>query len=175
MDFPAGFPCLPFNDRLGTYTVSVHAPFPRSPFVVQPLIRVRLHIPVGTHKFSVSLRAKYAVPFKTNTVLAALATHPFILFLTLPRILHEAAVLHYRRCLDVYKRPELRHVRWIATHLPLPRLPKAAIGWQHPTLLERRAAYRRHIPIIARRRARRGHHAPTWRPLRANAALPNKS
>jgi hypothetical protein len=131
----------PFNDRLGTYTLSVRAPFPHSHSgVVLPLIRVRLYNRSGTLKFSASLHARHAAPFKTNTVLGVLTTHPFILFLTLPRILYEAAVLHYRRRLDVYKRPEPKPVRW-TTAPPSALTPTkgGGIGWQHPTLLERAA------------------------------------
>jgi Protein of unknown function (DUF1365) len=142
----------PFNDRLGTYTVSVRAPFPHGHSgVVLPLIRIRLHTPSGTLKFSASLRSRHAAPFKTNTVLAVLTTHPFILFLTLPRILYEAAVLHYRRRLSVYKRPEPKPVRW-TTAPPSTLAPGkgGGIGWQHPTLLER-AARRIVTTFLARR------------------------
>jgi hypothetical protein len=143
----------PFNDRLGTYTVSVRAPFSHGRSgVVLPLVRVRLHTPSGTLKLSASLRARNAAPFKTKTVLAALATHPFILFLTLPRILYEAVVLHYRRRLNVYKRPEPKPVRW-TTALPSTLAPAkgGGIGWQPPTLLERAA--RRIVTTFLARRA----------------------
>ena len=142
----------PFNDRLGTYTVSVRAPFPHGHSgAVLPLIRIRLHTPSGTLKFSASLHARHAASFKTNTVLAVLTTHPFILFLTLPRILYEAAVLHYRRRLNVYKRPEPKPVRW-TTAPPSTLAPGkgGGIGWQHPTLLER-AARRIVTTFLARR------------------------
>ena len=143
----------PFNDRLGTYTVSVRAPFPHSHSgVALPLIRIRLHTPSGTLKFSASLRARHGVPFKTNTVLAVLTTHPFILFLTLPRILYEAAMLHYRRRLNVYKRPEPKPVRWTTAPPSSPAPTKGGgIGWQHPTLLERAA--RRIVTTFLARRA----------------------
>jgi Protein of unknown function (DUF1365) len=143
----------PFNDRLGTYTVSVRAPFRNGGSeVVLPQIRIHLHTPTGALKFSASLRVKHAAQFKTSTVLAALATHPFILFLTLPRILRHAAVLHYRRRLDVYKRPEPKPVNWTASPSHGPALAKGGgIGWQQPTLLERAA--RRTVSAFLRRRA----------------------
>ena len=143
----------PFNDRLGTYTVSVRAPFPSGDSdVILPLVRVRLHTPEGALKLSASLRAKYAAPFRTHTVLASLAVHPFILFLTFPRILSEAAVLHYRRRLAVYKRPEPKPVRWTTTpSSSAPTLSKGGgIGWQHPTLLES-AAWSTVNSFLARR------------------------
>ena len=143
----------PFNDRLGTYTVSVRAPFPhRHSGVVLPLIRIRLYNPPGALKFSASLHARHAAPFKTNTVLGALTTYPFILFLTLPRILYEAAVLHYRRRLNVYTRPEPKPVRWTTAPPSALALTKGGgIGWQHPTLLERAA--RRTVSTFLARRA----------------------
>ena len=143
----------PFNDRLGTYTVSVRAPlFHGDSGIALPLIRIHLRSPAGPLKFSASLRARHAAPFKANTVLTALVTHPFILFLTLPRILYQAAVLHYHRRLNVYKRPEPKPVRWTATPSSTPALIKGGgIGWQHPTLLERAA--RRTVSTFLARRA----------------------
>ena len=144
----------PFNDRLGTYTVSIRAPILHdNPGVALPLIRVRLHTPEGPLKFSASLRARRAAPFKANTVLASLVAHPFILFLTLPRILYHAAELHYRRRLNVYKRPEPKPVRWTTGPSSTSATTKGGgIGWQHPTLLERAA--RRIVNTFL---ARRGH------------------
>ncbi|KAH9984716.1 hypothetical protein BJV77DRAFT_1089086 [Russula vinacea] len=152
--FPRAFHVSPFNDRLGTYTVSVRAPlFHGDSGITLPLIRIHLHSPAGPLKFSASLRARHAAPFKANAVLTALVAHPFILFLTLPRILYQAAVLHYRRRLNVYKRPEPKPVRWTtATPSSTPALIKGGgIGWQHPTLLERAA--RRTVSTFLARRA----------------------
>lgn len=61
-------------------------------------------------------------------------------------------MLHYRRRLNVYKRPEPKPVRW--TTAPSSTLAPAkggGIGWQHPTLLERAA--RRIVTIFLARRA----------------------
>ncbi|KAH9957058.1 hypothetical protein BGW80DRAFT_1496306 [Lactifluus volemus] len=69
-----------------------------------------IYTPPGALKFSASLRVKYVSSFRTLTVLAALATHPFILFLTLPRILRQA--VPGRRQLNVYKRLEPNPVSW---------------------------------------------------------------
>lgn len=139
--FLRDFHVSPFNDRNGTYTVSIRAPFPhRNSGVALPLIRVRLHTPTGPLKLSASLRGEYAGLFRTQTVFAALVAYPSILFLTLPRILFQASVLHYRRRLDVYKRPELKPVRWTAAPPSTGvTAPGGGIGWQHPTLLERTA------------------------------------
>jgi hypothetical protein len=123
--------------------------------VILPLIRIHLRTPAGLLKFSASLRANYAAPFRTHTVLASLALHPFILFLTLPRIFCQAAVLHYRRCLNVYKRPEPKPVRWTpasttSTASAPAHIKGGGIGWQQPTLLER-AAQRTARTFLARR------------------------
>jgi hypothetical protein len=67
-----------------------------------------MHTPEGALKLSASPRAKHAAPFQTHTVLALPTAHPFILFLTFSRFLSEAAVLHCRRHLAVYKQPEVR-------------------------------------------------------------------
>ncbi|KAH9974574.1 hypothetical protein BGW80DRAFT_147649 [Lactifluus volemus] len=49
-----------FNDRLSTYTVSIHTPYSHiDSNVVLPHIRVHLYNPTGTLKFSASLRAKH--------------------------------------------------------------------------------------------------------------------
>jgi Protein of unknown function (DUF1365) len=107
-----------------------------------PHIRVHLYNPTGALKFSASLRAKHVATFRTLTELAALAAHPAILFLTLPRISRQAAVLHYRHHLDVYKRPEPKPVSWSASPPYSPALVKGGgIGWQRPTILERTARH----------------------------------
>ncbi|KAH9974579.1 hypothetical protein BGW80DRAFT_1489354, partial [Lactifluus volemus] len=125
----------PFNVRLGTYTVCVRAPFSHGDSdVVLLYLRVHPYNQRGALKFSASLCAKHVAPFRTLTVLAALAAHPVILFLTLPRISRQAAVLHYRYCLDVYKRPEPKPVSWSASSSRSPSLAKGGgIGWQQPT------------------------------------------
>ncbi|KAH9969975.1 hypothetical protein BGW80DRAFT_621862 [Lactifluus volemus] len=105
---------------LGAYTISIRTPFSYSdPDVALSHILVYLHSPPGALKFSASLRAKYVAPFRTLTVFAVLATHPFILFLTLPRILRQAAVLHFpgRRQLNVYKWLEPKPVSWSTPRL----------------------------------------------------------
>ncbi|KAH9969981.1 hypothetical protein BGW80DRAFT_1461605 [Lactifluus volemus] len=116
--------------------------FPR-PFHVSPFNDPSWHIyRLRAFKFSASLRAKHVSPFRTLTVLAALATHPFILFLVAPRIIRQAAVLHYRHHLDVYKRPEPKPISWSASPSYSPALAKGGgIGWQRPTILERAARH----------------------------------
>ncbi|KAI0287887.1 hypothetical protein BC826DRAFT_1041974 [Russula brevipes] len=148
---PHAFHVSPFNDLLGTYTISIGTPFPHGDAAIAlPLIRVQLHTPASSLKLSVSLRTKHATLFTSRAVLAALATHPFTLFLTLPRILSEAALLHYRRRLDVHKRPEPEPVRWLAATAAPARIKGGGIGWQRPTLLER-AAQRTVSAFFARR------------------------
>ncbi|KAI0270508.1 hypothetical protein BC834DRAFT_967286 [Gloeopeniophorella convolvens] len=134
--FPRTFHVSPFNDRLGTYTVSLRAPSFTAPF---PHVRVHLHTPTGAPKLTASLRGRSAAPLRTRTVLTALAKHPFILLSTLPRILRHAMALHYRRRLPVFRRPEPHPVRWVAAAYPVPAAKGGGVGWQRATLLERAA------------------------------------
>jgi len=83
----------PFNDRLGTYTISIRTPFPHGDAA------------------------------------------------TLPRILSEAALLHYPRRFDIHKRPKPEPIRWFATTAAPARIKDGGIGWQRPTLLERAAQH----------------------------------
>ncbi|KIY63872.1 hypothetical protein CYLTODRAFT_493562 [Cylindrobasidium torrendii FP15055 ss-10] len=52
------------------------------------------------------LNPRTSTPLTSSSLLAALSQAPFSLFLALPRILGEAAVLHYGRGLRVWGRPE---------------------------------------------------------------------
>jgi Protein of unknown function (DUF1365) len=110
---------------LGSST-SVRAPFSHSDFDIALLqIRLHPHTHIGALKFSTSLRTIHIAPFRMFSVLAALATHQFILFLTLPSILYQAAVLHYRHHLDAYKRQKPKP----STDLPLCSLPNTHERW----------------------------------------------
>jgi Protein of unknown function (DUF1365) len=76
------FHVSPFNDRLGTYSVSVHAPFYHSSSDIALLqVSPHLHPPLDTLKFSASLCTKHVAPFR---ILAEHVTHPFTHFLTPP-------------------------------------------------------------------------------------------
>jgi Protein of unknown function (DUF1365) len=136
------FTCHRSNDRLGigTYHLRSRAlsPFLHSNSDAQ--IRVHLHTSTGALKLSASLRVKRTALFRTHTALAALATDPFILFLTLPRTVFQATVLHYRRRLEVYKRPEPKPVNWTASPSHSPALAKGggALAGSNPRYLSAR-------------------------------------
>jgi hypothetical protein len=76
---------------------------------------------------------------------ASLATHPFIILLTLPRIL---------RHLNMYKRPEPEPVNWSAFPSRGLALAKGwGIGWQQPTILERPARHSVNAFLVRRAHA----------------------
>ncbi|KAH9963674.1 hypothetical protein BGW80DRAFT_1463070 [Lactifluus volemus] len=104
--FPRAFPVLPVN-RFGRNTAA------------SPSSSIE---PNGRPQILTSLRAKHVATFRTLTVLAELVAHPVILFLTLPRISRQVAVLHYRHRLD----PSTRE--------------KGGIGWQQQSMILERAA-----------------------------------
>ncbi|KAG5653938.1 hypothetical protein H0H81_009295 [Sphagnurus paluster] len=124
------FHVSPFNDRSGFYTVSVkaptHAPSPsttnrHAPAPIpapRPAVRVHLHTASPTSdspgplKLTALLRPTRSSPLTTLNLLLALARAPTALLLSLPRILAQAWVLHYKKRLDVFLRPE-----------PLPPVP----------------------------------------------------
>lgn len=98
---------------------------------------------MGALKLTALLRPTSATPLTITSLLFALSCAPFTLFLALPRILYEAWILHYRKRLDVFLRPE-----------PLPALPEwysqnqatgrlgGGIKWLGEGLLERYARTR---------------------------------
>ena len=129
----------PFNDRSGFYTVSVknpsHAPttnltvVDHGPPILPPRPTVRVHIHTastisssqshfpGPLKLTALLRPTSATPLTTPSLLLALFRAPFVLFLSFPRILYNAWILHFKKRLDVFVRPE-----------PLPAVPEWGPG-----------------------------------------------
>ena len=57
-------------------------------------------------KLTAMIRAQTSRPLTTESLLTALAKAPFALLFTFPRIAYQAFLLHYRKRLDVYGRPE---------------------------------------------------------------------
>ncbi|KAI0052412.1 hypothetical protein FA95DRAFT_1601787 [Auriscalpium vulgare] len=137
---PRAFHVSPFNDRLGTYTISVCAPSLTSP--AKLAVKILLHEPPASPasapalKLTATLTARALLPLTAPSIVSSIARYPFALLLTLPRILWEAGRLHYGRGLGVWRRPE-----------PQPAGEEAAPGdvrgggvaGQRPTLLERAA------------------------------------
>ncbi|KAH9969976.1 hypothetical protein BGW80DRAFT_1461600 [Lactifluus volemus] len=104
-------------------TILAHTPSPRLQILGIPMRQTRCPIQ-DTHR----TRSSRDSPI-----------HPL---LTAPRILRQAAVLHYRHHLDVYKRPEPKPVSWSASPSYSLALAKGGgTGWQHPTILERGARH----------------------------------
>ncbi|KAI9058807.1 hypothetical protein FKP32DRAFT_1597132 [Trametes sanguinea] len=135
--FARDFHVSPFNDRMGFYVVSVRAPpSPRSTSCrtapPRPKIRIHLHnassiasqkpadqmdLPepaLGPLKLSATLTARRATPLTSTGLVTTLARYPVALLLSFVRILYHAWILHYRKRLDVFPRPD-----------PKP----AALGW----------------------------------------------
>jgi len=79
----------------------------------RPSVRVHLYTALegdptqrGLLKLTALLRPTHATPLTTFSLLGALARVPFALLATLPRILYVAWILHYKKRLDVFLRPE---------------------------------------------------------------------
>ncbi|KAF8654778.1 hypothetical protein AX16_003433 [Volvariella volvacea WC 439] len=131
--FPRDFHVSPFNDRTGFYRVSIRAPTHppsysenqrRSPVISppKPSIRVHLHTEadedsdetpspqIGHLKLIALLRGVSSMSFTTSSLLLALVRTPFVLLLSMVRILYQAWILHYIKRMDVFIRPELKPV-----------------------------------------------------------------
>jgi len=79
----------------------------------RPVVRIHLHASLdgstpepGPLKLSALLRPRTSIPLTEQNLLAALARQPFVLLLSALRILYHAWILHYRKRLAVYVRPE---------------------------------------------------------------------
>ncbi|KAJ3829997.1 hypothetical protein F5878DRAFT_601842 [Lentinula raphanica] len=125
--FPRAFHVSPFNDRKGWYTVSIKLPqFPTADGRTEqdspkPVISIQLREPSveqgqtdvpGKTKLVATLRTVTALPLPSaRNLLFTLVSYPLELFLSMPRILYQAGILHYRKGdsqadLKVYIRPE---------------------------------------------------------------------
>ncbi|KAJ4488153.1 hypothetical protein J3R30DRAFT_900291 [Lentinula aciculospora] len=123
--FPRAFHVSPFNDRKGWYTVSIKLPQFRDPGTgnegnPKPVVSIQLREPEetpasgvpGKTKLTATLRATRALPLPSaRNLLFTLISYPLELFLSMPRILYQAGILHYvkgdeQSDLKVYIRPE---------------------------------------------------------------------
>jgi len=110
----------------------------------------------GPLKLTALLRPVAATPLETTAVLLALMKAPFALFLSFPRIIYQASVLHYKKRLDAFIRPEPypASAEWknetepghAINDTPL----SGGIKWQGEGLLERFA--RKHVEMFLRAR-----------------------
>lgn len=174
--FDRAFHVSPFNDRLGTYTISVrppsHSPSSQPPSssspgalqsnTIKPAVRVHLHEPPsspnsspsplpekGTLKLTALHFTRTSTPLTAGSLIKMLLRYPIALFMSLPRILKHAWILHYRKGLGVWRRPEPVAVRrgWgshtgsggegdvTGAKVTAP-MKGGGVGWQAPTLLE---------------------------------------
>lgn len=142
--FARNFHVSPFNDRSGYYKVSVrlpsHAPtssdlkpvnFPLPEIIIQLYTASQDSQTPGLLKLTAITRAKSAKPLTTKYLLSTLSQRPFVLFLTMLRIVYQAWVLHYVKRLAVYPRPE--------PVVSGDSQTGAGVGWLQEGILERSA------------------------------------
>ncbi|KAI0081387.1 hypothetical protein K474DRAFT_1587678 [Panus rudis PR-1116 ss-1] len=151
---PRQFHVSPFNDRSGFYRIVVaeppHAPnyTPSTKSVNPPRWSIRIdlltqsledpNVP-GPAKFTATLRPTSTLPLTTPALIISLLQWPFALFLSFPRICYQAWILHYRKHLSVYPRPDPHPVirDGMSGHLK-----GGGTQWLPATLLERFAMRR---------------------------------
>ncbi|KAF8841057.1 hypothetical protein BDN67DRAFT_902290 [Paxillus ammoniavirescens] len=98
---------------------------------------------IGPLKFLAHLTPQISTPLTIAHLLVALSRLPFALLLTLPRILYEASMAHYRRRLRVVGRPEALAACLHRANPPsTDRAHPGGIIYQKPTMLERYARNR---------------------------------
>ncbi|KAL0062470.1 hypothetical protein AAF712_010682 [Marasmius tenuissimus] len=135
--------------RAGYYTVSVRkTSFPPNAKTrkdgsppPRPAISVHLHTPSpsgpGPLKLTALLRATHSMPLTTQNIIRTLVRYPLTLLLSLPRILYHAWILHYKKHLDVFIRPEPFAVPVTPpTELISTRAPSGGVRWQPIGLFE---------------------------------------
>ena len=99
----------------------------------------------GLLKLTALLRPTHATPLTVSSLLHALARAPFALLATLPRILYVAWILHYKKRLDVFLRPEPLSTGKNTTSNVTPPLNETIPGgvkWQEEGFFERFARHK---------------------------------
>lgn len=105
--FPRRFHVSPFNDRSGSYQLQC-----LDPMEDEKWNKLDMHLtllePDGTKKLTAQVNStKPPIPtHETLKVLWALLVYGSAVFLTVPRILYQAYIIHYSKKLAVYIRPE---------------------------------------------------------------------
>lgn len=112
-------------------------------------------------KLVASINARKSVPLSARALITSLIQTPFLLFLSSPRILYQAFLLHYFKRLDVFPRPDPHATSpLVESNLsptinpvqdPHPTRLSGAIGWQPETWSESWA--RRRIEAYLSQRA----------------------
>jgi len=89
---------------------------------------------IGKLKLVASLQTRFALPLTTGNVIKQVLKQPLMLFLTMPRIVYHAGILHFLKRLDVFPRPE---PYLVTTSTPSPdAVPDGGVGWQKEGMLE---------------------------------------
>ena len=188
--FPREFHVSPFNDRSGFYTVSIKRPrHPPMPNIMQsltshvaprPSVRVHLYTALeedptqrGELKLTALLRPTHATPLTVLSLLSALARAPFALLATLPRILYVAWILHYKKRLDVFLRPEPFPTREgvITNRTPSNAKIPGGVKWLEEGFFERFARHK--VERFLQKRTREIDIEVTL--VSANPSIPDKS
>ncbi|KAJ6457159.1 hypothetical protein C8R47DRAFT_172649 [Mycena vitilis] len=148
----------PFNDRRGFYTVSIKSPThpptgicdPENPPIApRPSVRVHLRTESddptptpGPLKLTALLRPTSATPLTSRSLISALSRAPFDLFLSFARIVYVAWILHHKKRLAVYIRPEPVPATWTSPGSGPPLHPvEGGVRWLDEGLFEN---YARH-------------------------------
>jgi hypothetical protein len=94
-------------------------------------------LPVGELKMAAYLRTTVALPLTTGNVIKMLGKRPWALFLTMPRILYQAWVLHFFKRLDVFPRPEPHTLDYLKQSDPSHEaVPGGGVIWQEETYFD---------------------------------------
>lgn len=152
------FHVSPFNNRGGDYCMTIselsHPPptndSEKLRDTLPPLPYVSIHLRHQVEPSDSALPTLVATLSATEShsltapnLLRSLARQPFVLLLSLLRILYEAWVLHYVKRLDVYGRPDPKPARpaWAAAAggSASGDQPSRGVGWQPPSWFEQYA------------------------------------
>jgi len=89
---------------------------------------------IGKLKLVADLQTTFALPLTTGNVIKQVLKQPLMLFLTMPRIVYHAGILHFLKRLDVFPRPE---PYLVTASIPSPdAVPGGGVGWQKEGMLE---------------------------------------
>ncbi len=97
-EHPKAFHVSPFNDMNGYYAFTFSAPGDEMHITIR-LVRDNAAV------MDAAVWGKGG-PLTARTLWMTLLAHPFTAAMTMPRIIRQAAILHYRKKVPVFKRPE---------------------------------------------------------------------
>ncbi len=110
------FHVSPFNDMRGHYAFSLSE--------LGPNMRLVIDLLRDDVKVLTAVLSGHAVPLDSRALLSRMLRHPFRIVSNLPRIAWQACLLHYRRGLPVYRKPNPSHPMTIG--VPPPTLRERA-------------------------------------------------